>query len=305
VFVSDDISLTDRVIATAGVRADRIRFSVTDRLITSTNPDDSGDRNLSAISPVAGILFRAASTHSLYLNVSSAFETPTATELGNHEDGSAGLNSELDPQRSITFESGVKGWVTSRLRYDAALFTTRVRDELVPFEIPASNGRRYFRNAGRTRRSGAEVGVEGGNRIVSMMGSYTLSRFRFVDYASGSNDFGGNAIPGIPAHRLQAALRVQKENSFLLIETEFAGKSWTDDANSFRAPGYGVAGVRAGSSVNRQWLRAGVVGGVQNLFDRTYASSIVVNAARSKYFEPAPGRSFYVSLFIGAQGKHQ
>jgi iron complex outermembrane receptor protein len=299
-YISDELSLTERLVATAGVRADKVRFEVKDRLINAANPDDSGDRNLHALSPVAAILFKVADTHSIYANVSSAFETPTATELGNHEDGSAGINPDLDPQRSLTFEGGAKGWIGNMFRYDGALFTTRVRDELVPFEIPASNGRRYFRNAGRTRRSGAEAGVEVRAQSVSLMASYTWSHFRFVSYTSGSSDFGGNTIPGIPQQRLQGAIRLHRAASFIVVESEVAGKSWADDANTFRAPGYAVTGFRAGASIPIRAVDASISGGVQNLFDRVYASSIVVNAARAKYFEPAPRRSLYLSLTISS-----
>ena len=39
----------------------------------------------------------------------SAFETPTTTELGNQADGSAGLNRDLKPQFSTTYEVGREG----------------------------------------------------------------------------------------------------------------------------------------------------------------------------------------------------
>ena len=299
-FVSDDIELDPRFIVSAGIRADRVRFEVKDRLINATNPDDSGDRNLNALSPVAGALFRATPTQSIYANVSTAFETPTATELGNHEDGSAGINQTLDPQRSVTFETGAKGWFDNHLRYDAAIFHTRVNDELVPFEIPSSNGRRYFRNAGRTSRNGAELGLDANAGIVSLSAAYTYSDFHFVRYVTGTSDFDGNTIPGIPKHRLQSALKVSRRGNFALVETESASRAWADDPNTFRAPSYTVAGVRAGSSISRANAHGSIVIGVQNVLDRTFASSIVVNAARGKYFEPAPRRTFYVGLSIGA-----
>jgi iron complex outermembrane receptor protein len=135
-YASDDIPVGRFVHVTAGIRADRVRFEVKDRLVGS-NPDDSGVRSLGAISPVAGIVGRVAATHSLYANVSTAFETPTATELGNHEDGSAGINPELDPQRSVTYETGMKGWFGNALRYDLALFDTHVRDERFPRAMDA------------------------------------------------------------------------------------------------------------------------------------------------------------------------
>jgi outer membrane receptor protein involved in Fe transport len=40
--------------------------------------------------------------------------------------------------------------------------------------------------------------------------------------------------------------------------------------------------------------------GIQNVFDKLYASSIAVNAARGKYYEPAQRRTFFVGLSVGA-----
>ena len=185
------------------------------------------------------------------------------------------------------------------LRYDLAVFDTRVRDELVPFEIAGSNGRRYFRNAGRTRRQGAEVGTELTSSMVSLLFSYTYSHFRFTRYESGGVDFSGNRIPGIPRHRFQSSLRLRTGRTFALIENEATGRTYVDDANTTTASGYAVTNARLGSDISRGRAHASVVLGVQNIFDRVYASSLAVNAARGKYFEPAPGRAFFVGLSIG------
>ncbi|HEU4748728.1 MAG TPA: TonB-dependent receptor, partial [Gemmatimonadaceae bacterium] len=108
-YIRDEMRLGERYIASAALRGDRVRFEVRDRLIQSNNPDDSGRRTLGALSPMAGVLALLSPTHSAYVNVSSAFETPTATELGNQPSGAAGINRELRPQRSTTVETGVKG----------------------------------------------------------------------------------------------------------------------------------------------------------------------------------------------------
>jgi iron complex outermembrane receptor protein len=296
IYASDEVSLSDRVSLVAAVRGDRVRFEVKDNLVTQSNADDSGARTLSAVSPMAGIVGRITVSQSLYANISTAFETPTATELGNHEDGTAGINPNLDPQRSYTIEWGAKGWLGSILRYDLSLFSTRVRDELVPFEIPSSNGRRYFRNAGRTKRSGVELGGEMGTSHASLMAAYTFSHFKFTDYTLGASDFSGNFIPGIPRHRLQTAARFSTSRYFAVVENEVAGRTHADDANTFQASGYSVTNARMGSEFSASLYRVGVSLGVQNLFDRVYASSLSVNAARGRYFEPAAPRSFFISL---------
>ncbi len=300
-YVSDEADLGNAVTVSGGLRADRIVFTIRDRLVAGSNPNDSGRRSLGAVSPIAGVIARVAPTHSIYANFSAAFETPTATELGNHEDGSAGINPDLDPQRSRTVEIGARGFVGTVVRYDAALFQTRVSDELVPFEIVGSNGRRFFRNAGRTSRRGAEIGADVGNRAMSLASAYSYSRFRFDEYSVGTTSFDGNQIPGVPRHRVQSALSVRSRRTFAVFENETAGRVYVDDANAATASGYSVTAVRGGFVPLDGTPRMSFVIGVQNLFDRTYASSLAVNAARSKFYEPAPRRTLYAYIALGGQ----
>ena len=41
--------------------------------------------------------------------------------------------------------------------------------------------------------------------------------------------------------------------------------------------------------------------GVDNIFDRTYASNVVVNAAAGRYYEPGPGRTFWFGVRMGTR----
>jgi len=299
IYAVDEADLGERFRITAGLRADKVQFEVRDRLTGASNPDDSGERSLSSVTPIVGMLARLGAKHSLYANFSSAFETPTATELGNQPDGSAGINRELRPQRSRTVETGIKGLAGLRLRYDFAVYSTRVTDELVPFEIPGSNGRRYFRNAGRTRRDGGEAGLELSAGRARLTAAYSYSRFRFNRYSPGGVDYADNHIPGAARHRFQAALTSTWSRGFAVADVESAGRVFADDANAVVASAYEVANLRTGFSPLHSLPRLFLTAGVQNLFDRTYAPSIVVNAARQKYFEPAPSRSFYAGLSVG------
>lgn len=300
IYASDELTLTDRAALTVGIRADNVSFEVRDRLISSTNPNDSGKRTMGAVSPVAGLVFRVTPEHSVYANIAGAFETPTATELGNHPDGSAGINQSLNPQKSITAEIGAKGFVGTHARYDAAVFSTRVNDELVPFEIPNSNGRRYFRNAGKTTRRGAEAGAEVIQGPASLMAAYSYSAFHFDSYTTGGVVYDGNTIPGVPKHHWQTALKLSNRVGFAVAEAEGAGRVLLDDANTTHGPGYTVANFRIGSAELQRAPRLSVTAGVQNAFDRRYAASVAINAARSKYFEPATTRNFYVGVTISS-----
>jgi iron complex outermembrane receptor protein len=297
-YVRDELDLGKRYTFTASARADAVRFRVEDKLINATNPDDSGSRLLDAVSPMVGILARLSESHSAYANISSAFETPTATELGNQPNGAAGINRDLKPQRSTTYEVGVKGVGESGLQYNAALFATGVHDELIPFDIPASGGRRYFRNAGRTSRRGVELGLGVAIKQLELGGAYTYANYRFVDFTVDTSHYAGNRIPGIPRQTLQASAALRSSIATLVTETTLADRMFVNDANSESAAGYGIFNARIVSSALWNGSGAELTLGAQNLFNTRYISSVSVNAAGGKFYEPGSQRSIYVGLSL-------
>lgn len=302
-YIRDEVEI-GRVRATVGLRADRMRFELKDGFITTTtpiNPDDSGIRTMSAVSPMVGIATRLSPFHSLYANVASAFETPTTTELGNQADGSAGLNRDLLPQYSTSVEAGAKGLLLGRVAYDVAVFDARIRDELIPFTT--TNGRTFYRNAGRTRRQGVELALTGDAGPVTLMSAYTLSHFRFKEFRTATAQFDGNAIPGVPEHQVQAAATWHIRNAFVVAEGIAKGKVWANDANAAgaSAPGFGILNLRAGGTAAFGTRRLVPVVALQNVFDKKYIGSVAVNTAGAnvnvtKFYEPAPGRTWYIGL---------
>jgi len=305
-YVRDEMDLGERYTLTGGARADAVRFEVKDRLINATNPDDSGRRLLHAVSPMVGLLARLSPLQSAYANISSAFETPTATELGNQPSGAAGINRDLKPQRSITYEVGLKGVNTTGWQYNAAVFSTAVQDELIPYDIPASGGRRYYRNAGRTSRRGVELGTGLAAGAFDLGGAYTYANYRFVDFTVDTAHYAGNRIPGIPRQTLQASAAMRSLIGTLVTEVTFADRMFVNDANLERSPGYGIVNARLVSSGSMGPSAAEITLGAQNIFDRKYVSSVNVNAAGGKFYEPGSQRSIYVGVsLIGASRRQQ
>jgi iron complex outermembrane recepter protein len=302
-YVRDELQLGDRYILTASARADAVRFRVKDRLINATNPDDSGRRLLDAISPMVGILVRLARSHSAYANVSSAFETPTATELGNQPSGAAGINRDLKPQKSTTYEVGLKGVAATGLQYNATLFATGVHDELIPYDIPASGGRRYFRNAGRTSRRGAELGAGVAVRALELGAAYTYANYRFTDFTVDTAHYAGNRIPGIPRQTLQASAALRAGVATFVTETTIADKMAVNDANTESSPGYAIFNARVVTSAALGRSGAELTFGAQNLFNTRYVSSVSVNAAGGKFYEPGSQRSVYIGVTLLAAAK--
>ncbi len=295
-YVRDEIE-RGRVRLTLGVRGDNTTFRVADRF-TSDGRDDSGERTMKAISPMSGVSVSITPDHSVYATASTAFETPTTTELANQPTGIAGINQSLDPQYSTTFEVGTRGRVFDRLEFDFAMFATGVRDELIPFDI--GSGRVAYRNAGRTRRRGAEGAVSTVIGPVRLNATYTFSDFTFTSFVSGTTQLAGKTIPGIPKHQVQFSAAWRHRHGFALVEWLAKDKIWVNDANLAAAPGYALVNWRAGSNgfFGLSWLSPVVA--VQNVLDRTYVASVAVNAAGTvtsgKFYEPGPGRTWYVGL---------
>ena len=298
-YVRDEVEL-GRFRGSAGVRADRVRFDLTDHYF-GDGRNDSGDRTMRAVSPMLGAAWRFSPVHSVYASMGSAFETPTTTELGNQADGTAGLNRDLKPQFSTTYEVGAKGLGFGRVQYDASLFDTEVRDELIPFQIPGGNGRTYYRNAGRTRREGAELELLTDVGPVTLTGAYAYSHFRFRNFVNGGVQFAGKTIPGIPEQQWQAAATWHVPRAFVVADVQSKSQAFVNDANAAAAPSFTVVDARVVgmAAFGKPWLSPVV--GVQNLFDRKYIGSVAINAtgaslAATKFYEPSPRRTFIIGL---------
>jgi iron complex outermembrane receptor protein len=285
------------VFVSAAARNDRVDFRVVDHFITSTNADDSGNRTLSATSPMFGIVWRARPLLSFYANLATAFETPTITELTNQDNGAAGLNTSLNPQLTRTIEAGATSFVGGHLKLELAGFHARVQDELVPFDVPNQPGRRAYRNAGQTTR----IGLESSAQLAWAYGeagvAYTWSQFRFDRYVVGTTSYAGNRIPGAPEHVVQAWSTVRYAGLFTTIEASASSRVSANDAATVYAPGYATWNMKLGyapRTVGRFALEPVV--GLDNVFDRHFATSVIVNATRNRYFEPGFTRRLYIAL---------
>ncbi len=291
-YLQDELNLSDAFTLTAGLRHDSVEFDVSDHFLG--NGDDSGQRTLRETSPMVGLLYRVTPAVNLYANVATSFETPTTTELANPAGG--GFNPALDPQLATNREIGIKGTLGERNRYTVAVFDIDVKDELVPFELPGSPGRSFFRNAGKSSRKGVELGVasepiEG----LAFTLAYTYSDFTFEDFIDGAgNDFSGNRIPGLPRNVVHAGVTWRDASGlFAGLDALRAADRFVDNANTVRDGAYTLANLRLGFAVERGPTRWSIFAGANNLFDETYNANTRINAAFGRYFEPGPTRNIY------------
>jgi len=282
-----------------GVRYDRIRFEAEDRYFEGGDPDDSGVRTMSAVSPSAGIVVTASPGVELFGSVARSFESPTTTELANRPTGAGGFNPDLDPQKGTTFEGGFRARA-ARWSLEATLFRTELEGELIPFEVPTNPGRQYFRNAGASNHTGWEVTAEGRpSEPLHMRVAYTRVDARFDRYVTGSSDFSGNRIPGLAPYRVDGLASYTQGPAFLEFRGVYQDAVPVNDQGTAETRPYFVADVRAGlTEIGSGAARLSPYFAVSNLLDRRYTGSVAVNAFGGRFFEPGPGRTFRIGMAV-------
>lgn len=306
-FVQSAVQLNRQVSVTGGLRYDWVDFNVQGRLpVTPTSPDVSGGRLMRSLSGSVGVAVAPSDAATTYGNVGTSFETPTTTELVNQPNGVGGINPTLAPQRAVNYEVGVRGDVVGRLNYSLALFQADVRDELIPYQVPppAAPGRVFYKNAGHSRHRGVELGTN--LELMSglnLIAAWTYSDFVYTSYTSGAHVLDGRAIPGIPQHWLHLLLRARPalaRGAWAELEETHSSGYVVDDTLNTRTSPWSTTNVRLGWDGSRGRLSARPFVGFNNLFNEVYVSSVVINAAQGRYYEPAPGRNIYVGFSLGA-----
>ena len=299
IFAQGQYRINDRWNVSAGLRYDEIRFDVSDHY--QVDGDDSGIVDFDQFSFSFG-LSRDFGDGALFGAISSSFETPTTTELAN-PDGSGGFNHSLRPQTAVNYEVGFKA-ATGQLYYEIAVFHINLEDELVPFELPASPGRTFYANAGKSTRTGIETAVSwSGASGFGVDASLTWSDFSFDDFLDDNgNDFSGSHLPGVPEYFGYLGLNYESDGGFkVTFETNYSGSLYADNSNSVKVPGYVVSGLRATYEFQPgNWLLRPYIG-INNLFNEHYNSNIRINAFGARYFEPAPERNIYAGIVIRFQ----
>jgi iron complex outermembrane recepter protein len=293
----------DRFLVMAGVRHSRVRFESEDFFVTASpaNANDSGAVRYQRTSPVGGVAFDLTQRVKLYANIGKGFETPTFAELAYRPDGSSGLNFALQPSVSTHGEIGMKFLLGEASRATIALYRVDVSDEIVV--ATSTGGRTTFKNAGKTRRNGAEIGWHG--RLgLGFEGAVALSWIdaTFVDaFTSGVPPVpiaSGNRLPGVPARSFYGELiwRHAASGFHAGAEVRHNGRVYVDDVNSQSAPAYTIANLRIGFDQRTRRWRFSEFLRVDNVTDKKYIGSVIVAETNGRFYEPAPERNWLLGL---------
>ena len=286
------------------IRSNRISFDSNDQYIVAGNGDDSGERRYSRITPAMALVYSVNPASNLYASASTGFETPTAAELAYRPDRSSGLNFGLAASTNRQFEIGFKQR-HENAAINIAAFLVDSNDEIVP--ATSTGGRTTFQNGGRTSRRGFESSIDWrlpeAAKSLALRFAYTFldAAFRdgyLVQDAGGRSIASGAAMPAIPRHQLfvEAAWRRGLPGFSAAVEWQARSRVFADDANTASAPGYGVVHARAAYRIALGSLELQPFMRIENIFNKKYISSVIVNEASQRFFESAPTRRWLAGV---------
>jgi iron complex outermembrane recepter protein len=305
---------SDRWRLVAGVRNNFVEVTSHGHLAVLDAADS--EVSYSAVNPVAGVTYRVTSAINAYASYGKGFETPTLNDLAYRSvDGSLpGLNLGLKPARSDNYEVGIKAGNDS-VRANLAAFYIKTVDELAVLQN--LGGRTVDQNIGETNRRGLELAVDAkwaGGFTAQLAYTYIkaiVAQQYFTCIAAPCNPLAnptgppppnylpvneGNFLPALARNSLYVGVTWNYAPLGFSTTLETIGRSriYADDRNTDAAASYWIANLRGGFEQETTHWRFSEFARLDNLANRAYVGSVIVNDANSRFFEPAPGRTAYV-----------
>lgn len=286
-----------------GLRYSNVHYKSKDHYIVGLNGDNSGKTTYEEVLPSVALSWQIIPEVLAYASYAKGFETPTFTEMSYPAQGGAST-LDLKPSKSDNYELGLK---SSNLLgdFNLATFYIETKDDIVAAE--SMGGRATFRNADKTLRKGVEFAWNKKLwKDLAVNASYAYLDATFDSKVPAVGKVAeipeGNAIPGIAKNQAFIGVAWQPAQGFYAgLDTQFMDKVYVNDINSDAAASYTVASIYTGYA----WKRAdwGINGfaRVDNLFDKNYAGSVIVNEGSSRFFEPADGRNWSAGIKVSKQ----
>ena len=311
VYATDTLTFHKAWHVTLSGRFNRTSIHNTDGITPGGEPGSlTADHVFSRFNPAAGVTFSPSQDVNLYAGYGEGSRAPTSIELGCADpaepcklpNAMAG-DPPLQQVVTRTWEAGVRGFERG-IRWHAGFFRADNRDDIL-FVLAQQSGFGYFTNFGKTRRQGIELGAERKMGRVTLGAGYTFldATFQSGEALNGggnsTNDAAlsgrpglegsieiapGDRMPLIPRHSLKMFADVQVTTA-LALDADVVGASQSyargnennqhePDGSYYLGPGasaaYAVVNLGGRYDVTR-WLQ--IVGQVNNLFDRRYATA--------------------------------
>lgn len=317
IFASDTLSLQDNLHLTLSGRYNTSTINNRDQLHADDDASSlSGHHKFSRFNPAIGLTYSPTASVNAYMGYSESSRTPTAIELGcanpeqpcklpNAMAGDPPLNQVI----TRTVELGLRGSLTKELQWSAGVFRAENKDDIL-FVADDQSGFGYFKNFGKTRRQGIELGLSGKQGSFNFGANYTWldATYQSKETVNGSGNSSnqsafngalglegniqiapGDRIPLIPRHMLKLSADFAATSTLTINASMVAisgvlargneNNAHQPDGNIYvgdgRTKGYAVFNL---GTKYRATSKLQFTAQINNLFDTRYTSGAQLGA---------------------------
>ncbi len=296
-YVHGEISPSERLRVTGGVRFDHLSYSFENRLAGAPllvpagvvfpaarfyGQVNSTDVSYRHVSPKLGATYALTSQLHAFAGYTHGFRAPSEGNLFRPAVGAsavaanaaAAASAALKPIKANQIEAGLRGNAGS-LAYDVVVYELIKRDDIVSQRDPVTTLTTTV-NAGKTRHRGVELGAGvpvAGNWRADAAVSY--ARHTYEDWVTSAGTFTGKEIESAPRVMTNTRLTWQpQKDARVQFEWVRLGSYWLDAANTQKYGGHDVYNLRVNWPMGKDMA---LNGSLNNLTNRRYADSAQVS----------------------------
>ena len=286
VYAANFFSVTPALTVMGAARLNHSAITLRDQIGTGLN----GDHSFTRVNPAAGATYQLPRGITAYGSFSMSSRVPAPSELScaDPEDPCRLPNAfvadpPLEQVVAHTWEGGVRGR-RNGLSWNASLFRTSSRDDIMFISSGPLTNTGHFQNVGDTLRQGVELGAFGSVDAIRWNAAYSLVRARFdtpltLSSPNHPDEEGGeiavaagNRIPGVPQHIVKAGLSTDIRRLSVGINLQSNSSQYLrgDEANLLPTlDGFTVVNLMADYALGRH---VAITARVANLFDSEHST---------------------------------
>lgn len=301
------LPISEKFSAQFGLNINKTQYDYRD-LFNSGAANRSANRNFKAIVlPSLNLIYAFSKNHEIYANASRGFSNPTLEETLT-PDGA--INPDIKQETGANYELGTHLYIDERrFQLNLSIYQMNIKNLLVGERI--NEDQFVGKNAGKTRHRGLEIGLSynwniSKNLQLSPFVNYTLTNHSFLEFVDEGDDFSGNPLTGVPKQRRTAGIQLRLfENFYWNTTHQHVDEIPLTNAADLYSDPFTVFNTRMGYQKKlSDHFTIGFDFGVNNLFDKVYAQSVLINTQgfggrEPRYFYPGDERNYYGSLRLG------
>ena len=240
--------------------------------------------------------------NSIFANISHGFSSPNVDET---LDENGFVNPDIKPETGWNYELGLIGTgKNNTLSYVFSFYYMDIKNLLV---AQRTNFDTYTGvNAGRTSHPGLETTINfllyrSQNLNISSSNNFSKYWYIFKDFNNRGTDYSKNKLTGVPTHTSYSKIKIDYKNFNAQISYQNIGKIPMNDSNELFTEAYSLINFKISKLFSINSFDINISSGINNIFDKRYASGIIINARGfggrdPRFYYPGLPRNYFISL---------